>query len=192
MRLAAFAPYALVDRRAQWAKPHCADGRASGRIPAASSAEIALPEAVLARAELAGHGDAAVGLAQLVELLGLEALQIGVDALARAAALGGERRRRRHPHALLVEQPVEQPLGREHRVEQLVVLHRGGEVTGAVPVLLVVLGAARGCLALAALARQLLDHQPASAPVPGARALAAGGAVVARHRQADEGRQLLG
>ena len=100
--------------------------------------------------------------------------------------------RGRHHHALLVEQAIEQALRRQHRVEQLVVLDGGREMAGAVPVLLVVLLAGRDVLALAAFARQLLDHQAAGAPVRRARARAVAGPIVPRHGQADEGRQLLG
>ena len=105
--------------------------------------------------------------------------------------------RRHHAHAFLVEQPVEQALGRQRRIEQLVVLHRRGQMARAVPVLVVVAFQAQVVrlalqLALAAFARKLLDHQAAGAPVRSARAAALGRAVVPRHRQADESRDLLG
>src|SRR5262249_57545814 len=84
---------------------------------------------------------------------------------------GGTRRwrpgRARYDHALLMEQPVEQPLRRKYRIEQLMILDGGGEQTGAVPVFLIVLLApGQGVIPLAPHARQLLDHQAAGTPMP--------------------------
>src|SRR5262249_37073901 len=136
--------------------------------------------------------DPAVCIAHVRKLGLAELAQIKVDALARAAALRGQAGRARHDHALFMEQSVEQASRRKHRIKQLVILYGGGEVTAAVPVLLIlVLALGRSLLARAARARQLLDHQAAGAPVPGPRALAVATLVVPRHSQADEGRQLF-
>ena len=55
----------------------------------------------------------------------------------RAAAFRFERQHRRDPHAFLIEQPDQQALGRERRVEQLVILDGGSEDLDAVPIVVV-------------------------------------------------------
>src|SRR5262249_23891009 len=159
---------------------------------AARSRDVAAGEAIFARAELAGDGDPTIRFAHALELSGGELAQVGVDALARAAAHGGEAGRGRYDHALFVKQPVEQALRRKHGIEQLVILHGRSEVAGAVPVFLVVILAPGRVVALAARARQLLDHQAAGPPVPNPRTFPIAAPIVPRHGQADEGRQLLG
>src|SRR5262245_13920961 len=180
-------------------------GRAAGSIlatgwqrQAAGLTDLAGGEAVLARTELAGHGDAAVGLTHVRQLVGPETLEEHVDALARAAADGRHRRRRRHPYTLLVEQPVQQALRRQRRIEHFMVFNRRGEMARAIPIF-IVLALERGIArliahgaGLAAGTRQLLDQQSAGTPAPGRRRARTGGPVVASHRQADEGRQLFG
>src|SRR5690242_15105784 len=71
-------------------------------------ADFAGREAVFARTELAGDGDGAVSLAHIRKFVGPEALEKHEDALARAPAHRRDRRRGRHPYALLVEQAIEQ------------------------------------------------------------------------------------
>ena len=71
-------------------------------------------------------------------------------------------------HLLLVEQPVEEPIRRQQRIEQLVVLDRLGQRPGPRPVLLGEGGLPRR--AATAFTGQLLHQQPAGAPGPGARA----------------------
>src|SRR5262245_55150537 len=156
----------------------------------ARSGDLALGEAVCARAKLTGNGHAAVRFTHVRELRGTELAQVNLDAFARAAARRGEPGRARYDHALFVEQPVEQPLRRKYRIEQLVILNGGGEETGAVPVfLIIVLAPGRGVVPLATHSRQLLDHQATGTPVPGPRAFALAAPVVSRHGQTDEGRQ---
>src|SRR5215467_3878491 len=109
-----------------------------GRRHTLHSLDVARGEAVFARAKLAGNRDAAVCFAHLRELGGSELAQVDLNALARAATRRGKTGRTRHHHALLMEQSVEQTLRRKNRVEQLMVLDSGGEETGAVPVLRIV------------------------------------------------------
>ncbi len=116
-----------------------------------------------------------------------------MDALARAAAGRGERRRIENPDAFLVEEAVQQAFGRQRRIDQLVIFHRRREMPRARPVLVVLSGEQRVVFlaflgrAFAALARQFLQQQPARAPVGAEAAL-----VVLRDGESDEGRQLLG
>src|SRR5262249_28460041 len=122
---------------------------AGGEASRREAGDLVGGEAVVRVAVLARDGHAAVGLAQIGELVRAEAAQQGVHALARAAAAGLDGQGRERPHPLLVEQAVEQTLRRQCRVGELVVLHRRGERASALPVLLLIAKQAR-LLALAA------------------------------------------
>ena len=95
-------------------------------------------ELVFCRAEFAGDGDAAIGLAHLGDIGVGKALEEAVDALARAAAAGGDFERRRHAHALFVKQPQQQALRRQGRIDQLVRLDGCRQRRNTPPVLVVI------------------------------------------------------
>ena len=77
----------------------------------------------------------AVGPDHVAALLGREAAQHGLDPLLRAPAGIAHRLRFEHRHAPLVEQSVEQPLARQRRVDEFVVLHGLGQGLGLAPAL---------------------------------------------------------
>ena len=107
---------------------------------------------------------------------------MALDALARARALRVQVPAAEHAHAALVEQPIEQPLGRDVRIDQLEVLHGRHQRAAFDPG--VVLGL------------RLADSIPSGAS-PGSRSgwrarsgdLAAGTAAACRRRASDGGRR---
>src|SRR5690349_3348536 len=100
-------------------------------------ADFAGREAVFARTELAGHGNAAVSLAHISEFVGTEALEKHEDALARAPAHRRHRRRWRHAYALLVEQAIEQALRRQRRIEHFMIFDRCRQMARAIPIFII-------------------------------------------------------
>src|SRR3990170_3292194 len=145
-------------------------------------------EAVAAVAELARHPHLAVDH-HVGQILGREAPEQFLDARLRAAAIIFQRNGAIGAHPLLVEEAIEQPVRRQHGIEQLVVLDRLGKSLGARPVLL-----GEGRLPpnrAAALAGELLHEKPSGAPGPGPAARLAG-AIMPRHGKLDEGGELLG
>src|SRR3954469_24334236 len=93
--------------------------RAASGGGSVDTVEIAVVVGVFGRAELAFHGDFTRGIAQVVELLALDRAQHAVDALAAAAATRHEGSSCELARLLLVEQPVEQRLAGQVRVEHL-------------------------------------------------------------------------
>ena len=92
-------------------------------------------------------------------------------------------------HLLLVEQPVEQPVRRQHRIEQLVILDRLGERLGARPILF---GEGAALPAPRPPSRvSFCTSSPPARQVQG-RPPRLPAAIMPRHGKPDEGRQLLG
>src|SRR5690606_35737974 len=81
--------------------------------------ELGRIEVVLRRAELAIDANAAV-LGALLDFLGGEARKDFTDLLARARAIVDDRLPVVDAHAVLVEQPEQQPLGPDGRIDQFV------------------------------------------------------------------------
>ena len=92
-------------------------------------------EAVAAVAELAGDPHLAVDH-HVLQIFAGEAPQQLFHALARSAAIGLEIDRSIGAHLLLVKQPVEQPVWRQQRIEQLVILDGLGKRAGPHPIFL--------------------------------------------------------
>src|SRR5215475_9806592 len=95
--------------------------------PACSAGvDVARLEHVARVAELAGDRDHAV-LDHVVAVVGRETLQHAADVVARARTFGVDQRVAEHAHAALVEQPIEQTLARQRRIDQLDVVDGGDQ-----------------------------------------------------------------
>jgi len=122
--------------------------------------QCALVEAKVDIAELAGHDHLAADL-HVGNLVAGQGAQDPLDAPARAAAAGRERTRLEDPDSLVVEQAVQQVVGRQCRVEQLPRRAARHEHHGAAPAILLIgrQGERHGLLL-----RQLLEQQSTGAP----------------------------
>src|SRR5262249_24418034 len=96
-------------------------------------------------AELAGHRNHPV-LDHVVAVVLRQVPQHGGAPVARARDPGGGRRTWVAPHAALVEQPIEQALGRDRAVDQFVVLDRGDQRAAFTPGVVLRNGVRRGSL----------------------------------------------
>src|SRR5216684_3850917 len=168
--------------------------------PSRRLADLARLEHVGRVAELAGHRDLAV-LDHVVAVVLRKAAQHPFDPRPRARALRVQVPAAEHPYPALVEQPVEQLLGRDLRIEQLDVLDGGDERAPLDPGIVLrrhldldplrhVAGIEVGLARPLRRPRQELQQEPAGAPpMPGAvrpRPHFLG------HGEAHAGRDLLG
>src|SRR5690606_9341728 len=140
-------------------------------LPATSDDLLGL-EAVLGVAELARDGDRTISLAHVLQFLGAEASEQLADPIAGAAAALLETDSGKRTHALVGEEPVEQSLWRQGRIEQLVILDGLGQNARTGPALVVLAQQHLLVLVVGGRAflhgRNVLDQQPAGAPLPSA------------------------
>src|SRR5690606_9934430 len=93
---------------------------------AGSALEFRRVEFIRLGAELAIDVNAAL-LGAFGDLLGREAFEDLADAAPRAGALVGDAGAGKDPYAVLVEQPIEQPLGLDRRIDELARLDRSDQ-----------------------------------------------------------------
>src|SRR5579883_1055193 len=147
----------------------------------AGRAHVNALEPIAGVAELAGDRYRSVRLAEALALVEGQRAQHAVDALARAPAFRAHRVSPEHAHAVLVEEPEQQILGREIGIGELAGCGRAHQDQRATPAVLQLLPRAQVFRAIPV--GELLDQETAAAP----RTLGA-----AFHRHLDAGRDLLG
>ena len=117
----------------------------------------------------------------MLDIVARQGAQHVLDPAARAATAGPERQRREDPDTILVEQTVEQVVGRQRRVGELGAGGAGHQRQRPAPAIVGGLELALLAIVVEAFARQALQHQHAGAP-----------AAIAGDRQLDAGLELLG